>query len=138
MFFRFLTISSNLNKSFSSFLGIYILACLYSQFYKFSRLLLHFMFYCLLRVFLILIFSCFLGNKSVQELPISTWKFFENIREFGGEKYFTDHSTGNKTQLFVAIKGNFTELFFFKTSFNKVESPSDYLINVATYVFAYH
>ena len=38
---------------------------------------------------------------------------FRNIREFGGKKNSTDHRKTNTIQLFVAIKGTFSGLFFF-------------------------
>ena len=39
--------------------------------------------------------------------------FFQNIGEFGAKKYFTDQRAANTIQLFVAIKGDFSGLFFF-------------------------
>ena len=39
--------------------------------------------------------------------------FLRNIRELGAKKYFTDHRIATRIQLFVAIKGNFSGLFFF-------------------------
>ena len=38
---------------------------------------------------------------------------FRNNGEFGAKKYFMDHRTGNTIQLFVAIKGHFSGIFFF-------------------------
>ena len=39
--------------------------------------------------------------------------FFSTIGEFGAKKYFTDHRAAYTIQLFVAIKENFSDLFFF-------------------------
>ena len=39
-----------------------------------------------------------------------------NIGEFGAKKYRTDHQTSNIIQLFVAVNGNFSGLFFFWAS----------------------
>ena len=38
--------------------------------------------------------------------------FFRNIGEFGAKRYFTGHQTANTIQLFVAIEGHFSGLFF--------------------------
>ena len=38
---------------------------------------------------------------------------FLKYGEFGAVQYFTDHQTANTIHLFVAIKGNFSDLFFF-------------------------
>ena len=38
--------------------------------------------------------------------------FFQIMGECGTKKYFTDHQAVNKIQSFVAIKGNFSGLFF--------------------------
>ena len=39
--------------------------------------------------------------------------FFSTIAEFGAKKYFTDHRAADTIQLFVSIKENFSDLFFF-------------------------
>ena len=49
---------------------------------------------------------CFLKYKKF-------WRPHHKIGEVGAKKYFTDHRTANKIQLVVAIKGNFSGLFFF-------------------------
>ena len=54
------------------------------------------------------------------------------------KKYFTDHWAAHTIQLFVAIKGNFCNLLFFWISRSDTEFPRDYLINVATCLFACH
>ena len=64
--------------------------------------------------------------------------FFQEYQEFGAKKYFIDHRTANTIQLFVIIKSNFSGLFFFWTILNEPKFPKDYLINVATYLFADH
>ena len=43
----------------------------------------------------------------------SSPQLFQNKLEFGAKKYFTGHQTANTIPLFVAIKGNFSGLFFF-------------------------
>ena len=50
---------------------------------------------------------------------------------FGAKCYFTDLRTANIIQLFVAIKGNFSGLFFFWTCRCEGEFLRDVLINVA-------
>ena len=42
-----------------------------------------------------------------------------NIGEFRATRYITDYQTANKMQLFVAMKGSFSDLFFFRTSHSK-------------------
>ena len=56
-------------------------------------------------------------------LPSS--RLFENIGEFGAKKYFTEHRTANAIQLVVAIKENFSGLFFFWVSPKEEEFPRD-------------
>ena len=68
----------------------------------------------------------------------SSPQLFQNKLEFGEKKYFTGHQTANTIPLFVAIKGNFSGLFFFWASRSEGEFPKVYLINVATCLFAYH
>ena len=48
-------------------------------------------------------------------------RFFQNIWECGAKKYFTHHQIVNIIQLVIAIKGNFSDLFFFLTSRSKGE-----------------
>ena len=55
--------------------------------------------------------------------------FFRNIKEFGTKRYFTDHQTANTVQLLVAIKGNFSGLFFW-ASRSEGYFPRGYLMNV--------
>ena len=57
---------------------------------------------------------------------------FRNNREFGSKIYFTDHGTANTIQLFVAIKGLFSCLFFFWTSRCEGEFPRDLMVTVST------
>ena len=64
--------------------------------------------------------------------------FFLTIGEFGTGKYFADHRIANTTQLFFSIKENLSVLFNFWTSCNKGEFSRDYLINVATCLFAHN
>ena len=40
-------------------------------------------------------------------------KLFRNIVGLGAKEYITDYQTANTVQLYVAIKGNFSGLFFF-------------------------
>ena len=61
-----------------------------------------------------------------------------NISEFRAKEYFTDHQSVNTIQLFVAIKRHFSGLSFSWMRCNKVQIPRDYLINVATCLFACH
>ena len=42
----------------------------------------------------------------------SSPQLFGNIGKFVTKKYLTDHRTANTIQLFFAIKGNFSGLFF--------------------------
>ena len=62
----------------------------------------------------------------------SSPQLLRNIGEFGAKKYFTYHQRANTTQLFVAIKGIFSGLFFFRRCRSKGKIPRDYLINLAT------
>ena len=87
-------------------------------------------------------FVCFKSKtlcicRFFQSSPSSS-RLLPNIGEFGTKKYFTDHQTTNAIKLSVALKGNFSGLFFFWTSCSRVEFPKDYLINVATCLFACH
>ena len=50
---------------------------------------------------------------------------FRNNGEVGAKKYSTDHQTANTVQLFVAIKGHFSGLFFFWISRCESEFPKD-------------
>ena len=70
--------------------------------------------------------------------PSSSSRLSRNIREFGAKIIFTDPGTANAIELFVDIIGNFSGLFIFWTSHGKGEFSRDYLINVATCLFAYH
>ena len=54
------------------------------------------------------------------------------------QKYFTDHRTANTIQLFVAIKANFSGVFFFWTSRRERKFPRDFLIKIVTCLFACH
>ena len=49
------------------------------------------------------------------ELQVSLYsaELFRNIGKFGAKEYFMDHQTANTIQLFIAIKGNFSGIFFF-------------------------
>ena len=67
-------------------------------------------------------------SPSVSSMP----RIFQSIGESGAKKYFTDHRTANTVQLFVAIKGNLSGLFFSWTMHTDGEIPRGYLINVAT------
>ena len=53
------------------------------------------------------------------------------------ENIFQTIKLDNAIQLFVAIKGSFSDLFFW-TSQSKGEFPRNYLINVTTCLFAHH
>ena len=53
------------------------------------------------------------------------------------ENIFQTIKLDNAIQLFVAIKGSFSDLFFW-TSQSKGEFPGNYLINVTTCLFAHH
>ena len=81
-----------------------------------------------------------LVRHNTLELPVSFFSAerFWNIGEFWAKKHFRDYRTANTVQLFVAIKRNFSSLFFFWTFHSKGKFPRDYLINLATYLFAYH
>ena len=63
--------------------------------------------------------------SSVQFRSVFKVCFMKNLRVFRNvgasevKKYFTDHRTANTVQLFVAIKGNFSDLFSFQTSCSK-------------------
>ena len=64
---------------------------------------------------------CLLEKRNAFLLPFSIFIFFSatfflEYQEFRAKKYFTGHRTANIIQLFVAIKGNFSGLFFFLTS----------------------
>ena len=52
-------------------------------------------------------------------------QIFGNIGEFGAKKYCTDHWATNRIDLFVAIKGDFSSLFFSWTSTSEGEFPTD-------------
>ena len=65
-------------------------------------------------------------------------QLFRNIKKIGAKKYFTDHRAANIIQLFVAIKGNLSGVFFFWASSSEGKLPRNYLINVATCLFAHH
>ena len=85
-------------------------------------------------------FLCLLINHNAIKLlfsPSFPQPFWE-IGEFSVKKYFTDHWKANTIQLFVAIKVDFSSPFFFCTHRSKGEFSRDYLINVGTYLFAYH
>ena len=74
-------------------------------------------------------------------LVFSIFSFSKNFLQYQGiksKKYFIDHQIAKKIQLLVAIKGNFSGLFFFSTSRSEGELPRDYLINGVTCLFAYH
>ena len=45
--------------------------------------------------------------------PSPLMQLFQNIGEFEAKKYFTDHQTANKIQLYIAKRRNFSGLFFF-------------------------
>ena len=51
------------------------------------------------------------------------------------KKYFAGQQTANTLQLFVAVKWNFSGLFFFWTSLKERKFPRNYLINAATSLF---
>ena len=85
-------------------------------------------------------FLCLLINHNAIKLlfsPSFPQPFWE-IGEFSVKKYFTDHWQANTFQLFIAIKVDFSSPFFFCTRRSKGEFSRDYLINVGTYLFAYH
>ena len=61
-------------------------------------------------------FSVCLENKTLCFCRFScpsSPPLFPNIREFGEKKNFTDHQALNAIHLFVAVKGNYSGLFFF-------------------------
>ena len=64
--------------------------------------------------------------------------FFWNIGELGAKKCFADHRTATTIPFFVTIKGTFDGLFLFQTSRKEGEFRIEYLINVATCLFAWH
>ena len=63
----------------------------------------------------------FAYKKNLQELPVSpsSTELICNIEKFGAKKYVTDHRIASflllfiLIQLFIALKGNFSGLFFF-------------------------
>ena len=68
------------------------------------------------------------------ELPFSpSAQLFQNIVV---KKYFTDHQAAHTIQLFVAIKRNFSGIFFFRISHKEEEFSRDYLVYVVTCLFA--
>ena len=68
----------------------------------------------------------------------SSPRLFRNVEEFGVKKYFTYHRTVNKILLYVAIKGNFSGLFFFLISCSGGEFLRVYLIKIANCLFSYY
>ena len=51
--------------------------------------------------------------NSHRPVSLSSAEIFRNIGKFGTKKHFTDHQSANTIQLFVAIKGTFSGLFFY-------------------------
>ena len=82
----------------------------------------------------------FFVKHDTLELPFSPYypQLFQSIGKFGAKKCFTDHQIANTSQLFFAIKENFSNLFCFWTSRSEREFTRDYLINVAACFFACH
>ena len=86
--------------------------------------------------------ACFilLEQQNALQLPVFSILFsttFLEYRDFGAKNYFTDQWTVNAIQIFVAMKRNFSGLFFFRTS-REVEFPREYLINAAACLSTYH
>ena len=69
-----------------------------------------------LRLFSILSLFRLLEKCNALRLPFSpsslSPQIFWDIGEFGAEKYFTDHQSPDTIQLFIAIKGNISSLFY--------------------------
>ena len=59
-----------------------------------------------------------------------------NIEEFGAKNYFTNYQAANTIQLFVPIKRNFFGSVLFQNNLRRRESPTGYLISIATSLFA--
>ena len=81
-----------------------------------------------------------LERKIITDLLLSFSYFFfaetfPEYREFATKKYFAGQQTANTLQLFVAVKWNFSGLFFFWTSLKERKFPRNYLINAATSLF---
>ena len=64
-------------------------------------------------------------EHNVFQLPVSLSfaELFWNIWEVGAKKYFIDNQTANTIQLFVAIKGHCSGLFYFCGVAAKKNSP---------------
>ena len=95
--------------------------------------------YCLYKMYLFLLF---LEKHNAlrlffSPLPSYSPQLFCNIGQFGGKKYLTDHWAANTFQLFVAVEGNFSSIFFFWTSYSECGFARDYEINVTAYLSAY-
>ena len=78
---------------------------------------------------------CF-KSKTLRILLVSN--SFPEKREIRSKKYFTDLWTTNTIQLFVAIKGTSSGLFFIWTSRSEGEFSRCHLIKVATFLFSHH
>ena len=78
---------------------------------------------------------CF-KSKTLRILLVSN--SFPEKREIRSKKYFTDLWTTNTIQLFVAIKGTSSGLFFIWTSRSEGEFSRCHLINIATFLFSHH
>ena len=61
---------------------------------------------------------------------------FSGITGIRSKKYFADHGVANTIQLFVATKGNISGVLFYWKSRDEVEFPRDFLMNLATCLFA--
>ena len=100
-----------LNEKIAAFLSLFTWSWVWSMSLFF--LLFYFVYF----IFLFDYFDfcvCF-KNKTISIYrfsPSSSPQLFQNFREFGAEKYFTDHRAANTNLLFLSIKGNFPGLFF--------------------------
>ena len=129
-----------LNENITAFLLLFMgsgsWAWLFFLFHYFDD----FIFFCYLTI---MIFA-FTSNKTLcicrftPSSSSSPLRLFRNIGEFGAKRYFTENPLANTSQLFLNIKGNSPGLFFFWTSPSEEKVPRDYLINLATCLFAYH
>ena len=68
-----------------------------------------------------------LERQNALHLPVFSIFFYTTFPEYwkiwSKKKYFTDHQTANTSQIFVAKKRDFSDLFFFRTSRSDRNSP---------------
>ena len=82
-------------------------------------------------------FLCLLEKQNALHLPVFSIFFFSTtFLEFGAKKIFYRPSNSQYNSAICCYKRNVSSLFFFWKSCSKGEFPRDYLINVATCLFA--